>query len=106
MPKFYEGISVYVSVSLFEGGPIPPLEAAASGRPVVATATGALLEWMPKEYLVGVDDYLNMIPIIERLRDDKELYSRECQRFRNISLKWDFRHICKEYDTMFDEVME
>jgi len=104
--KFYQDISVYVSVSDNEGCPMPPLEAASSGRVVVATKTGALMEWVPPEYLVDKDKYKELIPIIEKLRDNLTLYNKECIRFRKISLNWDFSVIAKQYDSMFLEVCE
>ena len=104
--EFYPTISVYVSLSDNEGCPMPPLEAAASGRPVVATAVGALKEWMPPEYLVPMDKYTDLIPLIARFRDDEELWRKECVRFRRISLDWDFKVIAKQYDYMFREVYE
>jgi len=102
--NFYRQISVYVSVSENEGCPMPPLEASASGRVVVATKTGALTEWVPPEYLVDIYKYKELIPIIERLRDNQTLYKNECKRFRELSLKWDFSEITKQYDNMFQEV--
>jgi len=103
MPWFYRNIWVYVSVSQYEGCPMPPLEAAACGRPVVATRAGTLVEWVPEEYLI--DNHLDMIPILEKLRDDRELYLRECKRFRKLSLKWDFEYIAEQYDFMFKSVI-
>jgi len=104
--KFYQNISVYVSVSDNEGCPMPPLEAASSGRVVVATKTGALMEWIPPEYLVDKDKHKDLVPIIEELRDNSTLYNKECVRFRKISSNWDFSVIAKQYDKMFSEVLE
>ncbi len=108
MPKFYKEISVYVSSSTEEGGPLPPKEAAASGRPVVAVKTGDLSEWMPEEWLVPNydDSWKLLIPKIEQLRNDKELYLKECKRFQELILNWDYSIIVKEYDLMFEEVMK
>jgi len=100
MPGFYREISVYVSTSVEEGCPVPPLEAAASGRPVVAINVGALPEWVPPECLAS--NWRELIPIIQRFQDDKELLERESARFRELSLKWDFKMVVKEYDRMFD----
>ena len=39
-PKFYQQMRIYLSVSEYEGGPIPALEALACGVPVVLSDTG------------------------------------------------------------------
>lgn len=104
MPDFYSGISVYVSTSSREGSPLPPKEAAASGRPVVCTAAGDLVEWVPPEYVVK--NYRDMIPIIERFRDDRSLLVEEGRRFRELALAHDYKRVVDSFDRMFDEVMK
>ena len=106
MPSFYDKVGVYVSTSVEEGSPLPPKEAASSGRPVVAIDVGDLCEWVPKEWLVPnfKDSYKLLIPLIEQLRDDEELYLRECKRFREIIENWDYSIIVNEYDSMFSSV--
>jgi len=104
MPNFYAGISVYVSVSEEEGCPMPPLEAAASGRPVVATKTGALEEWIPPKYLVPQKNYIDLIPLIQEFKDDESKLKKESATFRKIAEKWDFHYIAKQYDRMFEDV--
>jgi len=104
MPEFYSGVSMLVNTSRKEGSPLPPKEAAASGRPVAATAVGDLVEWVPSEYLV--EDYRDLIPIIERFRDDRSFLVEEGRRFRELVLPYDYRRLVRDYDRMFDEVME
>jgi glycosyltransferase involved in cell wall biosynthesis len=103
MVDFYERCSVYVNTSYREGGPIPPKEAGACGRPSVITRTGDGMEWVPEEYIV--DDYQEMTPIIERFKNDKDLLVEEGKRFRELAKRWDFSIIAKEYDIMFESVM-
>jgi len=104
MPDFYAGVSVFVLTSRREGSPLTAKEAAASGRPVVGTAVGDLVEWVPPEYLV--EDYRDLTPIIERFRDDRALLVEEGRRFRELVLPYDYRRLVGDYDRMFDEVME
>jgi len=104
MPSFYEQCSVYVSTSVKEGSPAPPREAAACGRPVVAVRAGDLVEWMPEENLV--DDWQELIPLIKKYKRGKKLLMRDGIKFRELSLQWDFSKVVKEYDYMFDKVLE
>ena len=47
MAALYDRMSVYVCASSeHEGGPVPPIEAAACGRPVISTRTGAMREFV------------------------------------------------------------
>jgi glycosyltransferase involved in cell wall biosynthesis len=105
MPLFYNDISVYVSTSIREGGPLPPKEAAACGRPVIAVGIGDLPEWIPSEYIV--DDHSEFLPILEKFKNDRDLLEREGERFRQIALdKLDYNHHVNVFDTMFEEVMK
>lgn len=103
MPSFYHGISVYVSTSVEEGSPVPPKEAAACGRPVVAIGVGDLVEWVPEEFLV--DEWKQLIPVLNHLYSDGETLREVSEWFRELSLKWDYRVIVEEYDDMFREVI-
>ena len=103
MPQFYPLISVYVSVSTEEGSPVPPKEAAACGRPVVAIDVGDLSEWVPEEYLVST--WRELVPIIKQFREDRSLLEVAVSRFRGLSLKWDYSLVAREYDDMFERVV-
>jgi SAM-dependent methyltransferase len=113
MPDFYKDISVYVSTSVEEGCPLPPFEAAASGRPVVAIETGCLVDWMPKEWKIKnvntpeewQQNWKLLIPLIQKLKDDPNLLEEESVRFRELALDHDYRIIVDQYDSMFDQVM-
>ena len=83
---------------------MPPKEAAACGRPVVARRAGDLPEWVPEQYLVG--ETHELIPLIELFMNDRELLIEEGKRFRELSLQWDFKNIVAEYDLMFDAVVK
>jgi glycosyltransferase involved in cell wall biosynthesis len=103
MPDFYSMGTVYVMTSDREGSPLPPKEAAAMGRPVVARKAGDLEEWMPAEYLT--DTWQEMVPIIERLRDDPAFFAESSEIFYKLAQKMDYKYVVHEYDRMFDEVL-
>lgn len=107
MPAFFASLWGYVSTSVEEGCPLPPLEAAASGRVVAATACGCLPEWVPKEYLVpNVKTSVELLtPIISQFVGNREFATKEGLRFRKIiESGWSFKIIAKEYDRMFEDV--
>jgi glycosyltransferase involved in cell wall biosynthesis len=110
MNDFYGGISLYVQTSYREGGSLPPKEAAASGRPVVTTRVGDAPEWIPEEYLVETArksyDEKKMIELITMFKEDPDLLEREGKRFKELSKQWDFSIVAKEYDLMFDVMLE
>jgi len=103
MPGFYAQGSVYVSCSDREGSPLPPREAGAMGRPVVAVRAGDLPEWMPPAMLV--DDWREMIPLIEGLRDSPDELRGWGERFIVLARQFGFDRVAKSYDRMFDEVL-
>ncbi len=109
MNHFYAGISVYVNTSFREGGPLPIKEAAACGRPVVCTNTGDAPEWIPEEYIVETKlrefDRDKMVELITGFKEDKTLLVEEGKRFKELSKRWDHGVIFKEYDKMFDGVL-
>jgi glycosyltransferase involved in cell wall biosynthesis len=109
MPAFYPTISVYVSTSVEEGSPLPPKEAAACARPVVAIDVGDFAEWVPERYLVPnyKNSYKLLTPIIQELMDDRNLLEAESKRFRELSIQWDYKTVARtEYDVMFETVMK
>jgi len=52
MGEFYHSFHTYVCVSKGETGPLPVLEAAASGLPVVSTAVGIVPELLEDEWII------------------------------------------------------
>jgi len=90
MPSFYRQGSVYVSCSDREGSPLPPKEAAAMGRPVLARKAGDLTEWMPETFLFN--NHLDMVPAIEMLRDNPDILRVSGSLFRDIACKMDYKH--------------
>ena len=73
----YNGASVFVFPSLFEGFGLPPLEAMACGTPVVCS-TAAALPQVVGEAAVQVDpeDAEGMAQAVARVLDDEELRGR------------------------------
>lgn len=69
MPKFYQGLDVFVCTSLIEGGPVTILEALATGRPVVMPIGVGIEQELPHEegiYRYKKGDYGSMVAAIEQ----------------------------------------
>jgi len=112
MPQFYKKISLYVNTSYREGGPLPPKEAAACGKPVIATGTGDTMEWLPKEYIFDSGKYTpdfdrdGMINMIERFKSDENFLIEEGKKMRERVLRFDHKIVAKEYENMFNRILE
>jgi len=103
MPEFYKSISVYVETM---SRPLPCglclLEAAACSRPIVAVEMGMLTNWIPPKMLRK--KWEELVPLIEKLRDNKEFYGEQSRKFRKLAEeKWSYDVVVKDYDYMFEE---
>ncbi len=74
MPHWYRGLDVYVAPQRWEGFGVTPLEAMASGVPVVATRVGAFPQLLTKEtgILVDAADVVEMTDAILAVLDNAE----------------------------------
>lgn len=104
MTDFYADIDAYVCVSESEGMPLPILEAAASGLPIVSTPAGGISEFVDSEWLVPIDNPMpSMIEKLTFLKEDLKL--RRCSANSNLqkALKdWNWKDRVKEYDRVFE----
>lgn len=103
MISFYASIDAYVCVSNSEGMPLPILEAAASGLPIVSTPVGGIPEFLDEEWLVPVDNPIpTMCEKLAILRDDQELRRKVGKANYKKALKdWNWKDMAKQYDKVF-----
>lgn len=73
VPRLVAGASVLVSPSTYEGFGLPPLEAMASGTPVVAVRCGAVEEVCGDAALIVQDDPGALADAVARVLEDAEL---------------------------------
>lgn len=106
MPAFWNSISVFVElIEEPQPGGLMFLEAAASGRPVVAFESHVLDEWFPREWLVS--SYEELVEKIETLRDDAQLYRETSEYFRRLAVeKRSWQVVAPQFDAMFESLMD
>lgn len=74
LPLYYAAATAFVYPSLYEGFGIPPLEAMASGTPVIVSTAGALTEVVGKAGLaVPPQDVAALAAALVRVTDDEAL---------------------------------
>ena len=79
LARYLRQASAYVGTSRYESFPLPPLEAMASGTPVVSTDNGGILAYaMDGEncLLAPLDDLEALASAVRRVLDDAELAAR------------------------------
>lgn len=89
MPAAYNASDVFTILSPYEGQSIVALQAAASGRPIIAADAGALPEICrdgENGYLVHTYDYKMLAEKMNKLAEDKSLREKFSKESRKISL--------------------
>jgi len=106
MVDFYHDIDAYVCVSESEGMPLPILEAAACGLPIVSTDVGGIGEFVDADWLVPSKPAKIAISTINEklklLKEDEKLRCRVGQKNLTKALnKWSWEYIVRRYDRVF-----
>jgi len=105
MPKFYHGINCLVSFSRREGGPLPPLEAAACKVPVIVTKTGAAVEWVPIEWQIKAPS--ESWKLLQQLQSSIELQKKIGQLvYDRVIPNWTWEALVPKWDRTFDSIIE
>lgn len=107
MPAFYNSLSAYVCLSRTEGGPMPVLEAAAAGLPVVSTRVGIVPELLEEDWIVttqpGKEAIRQTNEKLDILRSDDKLRRRVGERNRHEVLKhWTCEKRVKDWDKAYE----
>lgn len=119
LPVFYNMGHVYVQPARNDGFSACPLEAAFCGKPIVgfkglpSRGGNGIEEYVPDEWLVqtesirGEGEERLLIPLIDELRDNKDVYTDYSQKIREIVIsRYTHELVAKEYDKMFESVMK
>lgn len=108
LPDYYKDIDVYLVASKTEGTPNPALEAAASGRPIIANKVGNMPEFVKNGvngFLVErkVDAYVEKLTFLKNNRYLMEAMGTEA---REKAMSWDWYFQVEAYRKMFREVLK
>jgi glycosyltransferase involved in cell wall biosynthesis len=106
--KSYRLLDLYVCSSDVEGGPLPVLEALASGVPVVSTRVGVAMEAlaMGGGILVDKGDSKQLASAIASIMDNSTLYQQLANEAVQVSEKFSWGKIGKEYLAMYRSALE
>ena len=108
MPDVYAPMSVYVCASSeHEGGPVPPLEAAAMGRLVISTRCGAMEQFVTQAMGRLVDRTPEAIAAA--LRELREMPREKLEAMgvaaRERALAWSWEHRAPEWAAAIDQAL-
>lgn len=106
--KSYRLLDLYVCSSDVEGGPLPVLEAMASGVPVVSTRVGVAIEALTigGGILVDKGDSAQMASAIASIMDNSALYQQLAKEAVQVSEYFSSDKIGKEYLTMYQFALD
>ena len=108
MPLFYNKIDVYVCMSQTEGLCNPIMEAGAMGIPVISTKSGAAEEMVfdgHNGFLIERSE-LALIEALTKMRDPDLRKSMGNMMEEEIVVNWSWDKKVKEYEEMFDKLLE
>ena len=108
MIDFYSRIDCLINTSDSEAFPLPVLEAAATGLPVVATRTSGVPEFIDSEWLVPINpEHVAMREMnskLQLLKDNLSLRKQVGeQNLQKVLNRWTWKYMVKEFDKMFEE---
>jgi glycosyltransferase involved in cell wall biosynthesis len=105
LPAAYQALDAYVVPSRQEGGPKGPLEAMASGIPVVSTRVGQTQEIMEdgrNGLLAGVEDAAGLAGGLLRLADDEQLRTALAAEGRRTAVAFATERLVPEWSALLD----
>ena len=106
--SYYQALDCLLSVSDYEGGPMPPIEAASCGVPTIATPVGILPEFIQS----GVNGLLingnlhELTSAVTRLVYEEDLLSRMKRAARPIALKWRWEVVAGAYVAAIEKAFQ
>lgn len=103
-------LDLFVYISKIEGFGLPPLEAMASGVPVIASDVGAVTSYMKN----GVNGIIlendcsatNIVNSIERVLRNRNLKNRFSENGVLASQNWSWSKTCDDYLVIFEDINE
>jgi glycosyltransferase involved in cell wall biosynthesis len=109
MPLYYAVADIFVLPSISEGFSLTVLEAMASGKPIVATSTGAIPELVHdgvSGILVKPMDPVALAKAITKFLMDPSFRENAGRLSREIAKKYDWNAIAKKTLSLYNELLE
>jgi alpha-1,3-rhamnosyl/mannosyltransferase len=107
LPHIYAGALALVYPSLYEGFGLPPLEAMASGTPVIVSNRSSLPEVVGSAgILVEPDDHATIAEALQRLLDDHAYRARLVQAGLLRAAEYSWERSARETLTVYRHVLE
>jgi len=104
LPALYQMADVFLFPSLYEGFGFPPLEAMASGTPVVSSARGALAETMTDAaWIVDPEDGRDIATAVMTLVNDPRTRDQYVERGRNRSRQFTWTKTAEATLSVYEE---
>lgn len=106
--KFFENIHVYMCTSDIEGGPLPVLEAMASGVPVISTKVGMALDLLEEGggLLCEKGNVKELVQAIIRIKTDDSLYNELAIKTKIIAKEFNWENIENQYITLYSKCIK
>jgi len=105
MREFYHSIHCLVSFSRREGGPLPPLEAAACKVPIIVTKTGAAREWVPLK--LQIDAPHKAWKLLDQLKNSIEFQQEMGQLvYDSVIPDWTWEALVPRWDKIFKMIIK
>ena len=99
MPGWYRDIDVLICTSLYEGCPLPVLEASACGKTVVSTRVGIVPELLDDFIVYSVDEMAERLLFLKDNRDlCREVGAKNRQK---IEKDWTWKKVVKNWEGFF-----
>ena len=102
---WYRALDLFVAPQRWEGFGLTPLEAMATGVPVIASAVDGLVDVVGDAgILVPPEDVEALRDALLRVRDDSQLRAELAARGRIRARRWDITRCVRAYERLYTEL--
>lgn len=107
--KYYQESDMFMSTSLYESFPMPPMEAMACGLPVVATNCGGIMSYAKSGdncFIVEQEDKVKFIEHLEFLLDHVEARMKMGEKGRQTAMYYTYAKVVEQAENYILDVYE